>query len=263
MRIRRAQITGGSYVPRPLESCGTYAAYQRHRRANEDPCEACDAAAREYGRSIPRALVATPEDVTKCGTTAGYAQHRNRGHAPCDLCMGAKRTYDNARNRDAGIPARPKVVCGTYSGHNKHRRVGEEPCESCLDARREYGRSGQRKRRGSIPFKAAECGTPSGYFRHWRLGERACELCLQARRDSAKTRRYCKELWEEQGGICALCDQPMPFVSASVHVDHIIPRSQDGSDERHNLQATHPRCNSVKCNRSNGEARRILLSRAA
>ena len=259
VRIRRGRIKNGSYVPLPLKPCGTYAAYQRHRRANEDPCEACDSSAREYWRSIPRSLITTPVDVSRCGTLAGYTQHRRRGHAPCDLCREAKRAYDNARNRDAGISARHEAVCGTSGGYSKHRRLGEEPCESCLVASRE----GMRRRRGSVPFKAAECGTPSGYFRHWRLGEPACEPCLQARRDSAKTRRYWKVLWEEQDGICALCDQPMPFVSASVHVDHIIPRSRNGSDERYNLQATHPRCNIVKCNRSNEDARRILLSGAA
>lgn len=31
-----------------VQPCGTYGAYQRHRRNSEDPCDACTKAAREY-----------------------------------------------------------------------------------------------------------------------------------------------------------------------------------------------------------------------
>lgn len=40
-------------MPRQLKPCGTEAAYQRHRRRGEEPCEPCKQAAREvrYPRS--------------------------------------------------------------------------------------------------------------------------------------------------------------------------------------------------------------------
>lgn len=34
-------------MARQLKPCGTWAAYQRHRRKGEEPCDACSAAARE------------------------------------------------------------------------------------------------------------------------------------------------------------------------------------------------------------------------
>ncbi|GAA3089598.1 hypothetical protein GCM10010530_14160 [Kribbella aluminosa] len=41
-----------SLVPstRPLQPCGTFAAYKRHRKAGETPCEACRAASAERSR---------------------------------------------------------------------------------------------------------------------------------------------------------------------------------------------------------------------
>lgn len=37
-----------------MNGCGTYSAYQKHRRAGETPCDACRQAATEYRRRYPR-----------------------------------------------------------------------------------------------------------------------------------------------------------------------------------------------------------------
>gem|GEM_PF-1688808 len=52
------------------------------------------------------------------------------------------------------------------------------------------------------------------------------------------------ELFEEQGGICPLCGEPLG--DAPVHVDHIIPMAYGGGHERSNLQVTHAQCNQAK-----------------
>ena len=56
------------------------------------------------------------------------------------------------------------------------------------------------------------------------------------------------ELCKEQQGICGICKQRIePW--ERMHIDHIVPRSRGGSDERSNLQAAHAVCNLRKGNR--------------
>ena len=66
----------------------------------------------------------------------------------------------------------------------------------------------------------------------------------------------------QQAGECALCDQPIPFDPALIHVDHIVPKIQRGGDALDNLQVTHAACNLSKRDKDNEVARRVLLSRA-
>ena len=61
-------------------------------------------------------------------------------------------------------------------------------------------------------------------------------------------------LWEKQGGLCALCGQPMPrhrFEVAHATLwkkqrpsfDHILAKARGGSDKAENLQLAHAVCN--------------------
>jgi len=53
-----------------------------------------------------------------------------------------------------------------------------------------------------------------------------------------------RSLHEKQGGICPLCGKKVEF---GLHdVDHIIPHSLGGGNERSNLQITHKSCNRSK-----------------
>jgi len=52
------------------------------------------------------------------------------------------------------------------------------------------------------------------------------------------------ELYEEQAGICALCGNALDL--PRLHVDHRIPFTWGGGNERGNLQLAHPRCNQSK-----------------
>jgi 5-methylcytosine-specific restriction endonuclease McrA len=53
--------------------------------------------------------------------------------------------------------------------------------------------------------------------------------------------RYC---WEDQGGLCWLCEKPIRSRDATV--DHVVPRAQGGTNARGNLVATHAKCNFAK-----------------
>ena len=60
-------------------------------------------------------------------------------------------------------------------------------------------------------------------------------------------RRLLPELIEAQAGLCGICGEVLPSrITAEIHVDHIIPVSAGGSNERENLQAAHAVCNMRK-----------------
>lgn len=50
----RDRLRGGPPIDPELMPCGTYAAYIRHKRAQEEPCEPCVKAFREYHRDRRR-----------------------------------------------------------------------------------------------------------------------------------------------------------------------------------------------------------------
>lgn len=52
------------------------------------------------------------------------------------------------------------------------------------------------------------------------------------------------ELYEEQGRTCALCGELLEL--SNLHVDHRIPFTWGGGNERGNLQLAHPSCNRSK-----------------
>lgn len=54
------------------------------------------------------------------------------------------------------------------------------------------------------------------------------------------------QLHEQQNGKCPLCGQQLEL--EAYHVDHKIPFSKGGGNERNNLQLTHPQCNQSKSN---------------
>lgn len=82
---------------RQLAPCGTNAAYNRHRKHNENPCRRCTEARREYvaaRRELPPEARRRAE--AQCGTYAGAVRHyRNKEHL-CEPCAEARRTYLNA-----------------------------------------------------------------------------------------------------------------------------------------------------------------------
>ena len=53
-----------------------------------------------------------------------------------------------------------------------------------------------------------------------------------------------RELYEAQDGICPLCNRELePHL---IQVDHIIPFTYGGGNERNNLQLAHAKCNNQK-----------------
>lgn len=129
-----------------LQPCGTIAAYVRHYRNGEAPCEACHAARVAYDRSR---YVPHPRRAAPCGTTAGYQRHLRDGEETCRACRDALNIYNNSH---AG--ALNPELCGTTSGASMHRRRGEKPCDACWQAYLVYQRAYRERRKAAEAFEA-------------------------------------------------------------------------------------------------------------
>ena len=62
-------------------------------------------------------------------------------------------------------------------------------------------------------------------------------------------RKHAPFLAQRDGHLCMLCRRPLDYRTDPFHIDHIVPRSRGGSDDRANLQLSCPSCNVRKQNR--------------
>lgn len=83
-------------MSRQVKPHGTRAAYQRHLRAGEPPCQACREACAEYTRDYRAGNIGARERPP-CGTLRGYNAHRYRSEQACRACLDAHAVYINAR----------------------------------------------------------------------------------------------------------------------------------------------------------------------
>jgi 5-methylcytosine-specific restriction endonuclease McrA len=63
----------------------------------------------------------------------------------------------------------------------------------------------------------------------------------QSRTLRSKRQRY--QIWKSQGGICAICGEPM---IGKYEIDHVVPARLGINTAYYNLQAVHPTCNRKK-----------------
>lgn len=121
-------------MTRELKPCGTPAAYRRHLRHGEYPCEACREAELERNRKHG------PFRPAVCGTPSGYNRHLKRREQACDACRKAHNTAVVERRwRNA---SRPDIPHG-HSGYvNWNCR-----CEVCRTAKNEAHRAYWARRR--------------------------------------------------------------------------------------------------------------------
>jgi 5-methylcytosine-specific restriction endonuclease McrA len=76
-----------------------------------------------------------------------------------------------------------------------------------------------------------------------------------SRRARQRTKRCAEELYDTrerlfaaQGGLCAICGQPLDPVIHRATTDHVIPLALGGRDALGNFVAVHRRCNTWKAN---------------
>ena len=81
-------------APNTLRPCGTEAAYARHRRNGESPCDACRAGVALVRRDQRRAKGIRPRLEPQHGTYSGYIRlHVLSGVEACRPCLDAHATY--------------------------------------------------------------------------------------------------------------------------------------------------------------------------
>jgi 5-methylcytosine-specific restriction endonuclease McrA len=66
---------------------------------------------------------------------------------------------------------------------------------------------------------------------------------LNGRERHLRRRVWTRTRARMQGGLCALCGEPM---GDDVTFDHVLPKSKGGKDTLENGQATHAMCNQFK-----------------
>ncbi|KAA0916440.1 hypothetical protein [Dietzia sp. ANT_WB102] len=168
-----------------LQPCGTNAAYQRHMKAGEQPCEPCVLANREQSRASYKPKKLDTSDLQPCGTRAAYQRHVRAGEQPCDACLEANRERNRARYKPKPRDTSKLKPCGTQAAYKRHRAAGEEPCDACKKANRDAFRARREALRKKSPA-LKPCGTHAAYQRHLKAGEQPCEPCRQGYRDYMK-----------------------------------------------------------------------------
>ena len=160
-------------------------------------------------------------------------------------------------------------LCGTMSNYRRHLRAKEKPCEKCAEVAREYGQKWRKanpekvkvNRQRSYALETPEKRAKSR--RNYYKSENYKKLCAaQNRRRRAQKLQNGYEVYtveqvlELYGSDCHICKQPInltapkktgkPGWQMGLHIDHVIPISQGGSDTLQNVKPAHAICNVTK-----------------
>ncbi|MEU0356541.1 WhiB family transcriptional regulator [Streptomyces cyaneofuscatus] len=114
---------------RQLAPCGTDAAYDRHRRNGEQPCDPCRRAHNERNVQVRAEARHRRATANECGTTKAYYRHLLVGEDIDPACQAASDAYEQQLTLPPGPPE-----CGTRGGYQRHRRLGETACDACRAA---------------------------------------------------------------------------------------------------------------------------------
>lgn len=84
---------GGRKKPRNLQPCGTVAAFQRHVRRREIPCESCRQAKNESQHRHR-------QELEPCGTYGAWRRHIRRREQPCRACRDERNRIQRQRRSE-------------------------------------------------------------------------------------------------------------------------------------------------------------------
>ena len=171
--------------------------------------------------------------------------------------------------------------CGTYSGYVLHRRVLEAPCEACQEAQRDYKRAWRERTRETRAEYARVyreenpevINAASRRYRERHPERRAASVARyneanpevrrgtvrtrRARRAGGEVERYSEaQVLDHYGVDCHICSEPIdltaprrsgePGWERGLHIDHLIPICDGGSDTLLNVRPSHGLCNCRK-----------------
>ena len=195
-----------------------------------------------------------------CGTTAAYQQHLLRGEPVCDPCRLAWNEY-NLLRRHGKLPPVVPVGCQTCGDVFMPSRRGAAFCSELCRVR---------SRRNIAPRVCRFCGVefvrPSN--------QPICADCSDIARRERYRRKNRKrrtgragdytlaEIAERDGWRCHLCKKPVSKKHNGLHpkgptIDHLVPVSAGGNDERDNVALAHRDCNVRRSNHGPAQLRLI------
>lgn len=183
---------------RDLKPCGTDAAYQRHRKAGETPCDACREARRVKSAETNRQLA---EQSTKRGRelAAQRKQQRRIDKQERRLVAAAAEVFCGDCGKPFELNGLNPVIHGTRAAYDRHVDDRESPCAACREAYERESRYPPRAR------EVKPCGTRAAYERHRRKGEPPCDACREAH-TAIRHQMYMRE-GSDVG--CASCGKPI------------------------------------------------------
>ena len=181
-----------------------------------------------------------------------------------------------------------KAPCGTFAVYQKHRRNKEQACDLCKIANNEYSKQWRLKNPDKT-LKYAKRWRENNREQYLELlknynkkrkpnSERVKiwqknnpeKVKNNLRRSSNRRRAKIKnqgfefyleeQIFDLYGLNCHLCNLPIDFLAPrnvkkegwqlGLHIDHVIPIANGGSDTLDNVRPSHAKCNLKKGNRA-------------
>ena len=164
-------------------------------------------------------------------------------------------------------------MCGTYAGWGRHRRNSEMPCKDCVLAYNKYQKDYRKnhpsakkriyKKRKSNPVYAHayyEKNKKTIQEKHAIYKKENKHIAVaSSHKRRAKIAKVVHipylqtDVISTYGNKCYLCLEPIDFNAPrragkgnwelGLHIDHVIPIAQNGSDTLENVRPTHAKCN--------------------
>lgn len=144
----------------------------------------------------------------------------------CADCAAKNRTEVAARGEQSRINGQCVKGCG------RSVLPGKARCATCMGKQRVANRRcyNERAQRGQCVYCMSGATVGLFCFGHWFKN-----VGVAHGLGSKKGQALLRQLWDEQKGRCAITGEVMvPGSTASI--DHIIPKSRGGSNEKSNLQ---------------------------
>lgn len=126
-------------------------------------------------------------------------------------------------------------------------------CTKCRRAAGDRGQSPEAVRASQERYAAVHSERKALAAAAWRSANPeaygACRIKSRVVRRAREKNAYVEDVspafvWERDGGICHICDQPAD--PADWHLDHVVPLARGGEHSYANTAVSHPKCNLKK-----------------
>ena len=269
-----------------MQPCGTRAAYIRHRRNGEKPCEPCAQAERDYQRARYQPTTPRLRTCARCASTLPTTRHKYCSDACAHQAFLASEAYAKAqaKRNSAARPKKPRscLSCGTAWLVDPHS-PSKYCSSSCIPRPPKKPKAPPKARPEPKPrfshVRFPTCSVCNEIFCTRYTVSTCSEACKKIKaaidRGNAKHRRrslqrsayiepvHWRMLFREDGPACHLCgfetnpddytvtvgsDGRRLFLAGLEYptVDHIVPLSRGGDHSRENALLAHMYCNSIK-----------------